>query len=973
VSIEKKLLGTTPPASGDTPEGVSFDGTNDYLGRTSDLSGNADGKTFTFSCWVYISEDTADSSILYAKGGDYTLNVAFADGASRPSWPNIQLILRNSSSSIVLNVSSIKLAYNTWQHLVISCDLSNSSNRYVYVNDIQYSPTWSTYTNDNVDFTVANWEVGKRLTAYSTSRISHLFLDYTYRDLSVESNRRLFIDSDGKPVDGQDNIDKYLPTYLYNTGVDHNGFTFNNDGTKFFHVSNGKVYENSLSTAYDVTTSTNLNTTFYSVNTWESQPYAVRFNPAGTKMFVIGTSGRGMDEFSLSVGFDLTSTVSHVQFMSLTSQLGADGSGFEFNNNGTKLIATSLTNDTIYEYNLSSAYTLSSISYSNNSFSVASVETTPTGCTFNDDGSSIYIMGAQSGLRIHQFDLSVAYSLSGTVTHNNTYSTGLPTSIMHDISFNNDGTSLMFSKERYVHILDLGVAYDLSTASRNSEPVGSPASPIIYLPMTDAATAGSNSGTGGDFTVNGVLDTAGRAPNQFNCSASKFDGVNDRMSLSLTNSGVTALTFSVDFRIDPNNSYARVFQIDSSSAARTVSLTNGGDYLRLQLFMVSGLLYITIPSALIGGVPHNIMRRLTISVKDIDSTAVIKANMDGVDITSGITGSGGNSTLKTFVNAFVGGTSTGYSAGDIGELYFDTAYTDLATDNPFWDADANRPKPVRQVISETGTTPLIALPMRGDDAGNNLGSGGDFTVNSAPFTGARGGSEFWARSADFVSGSTARLHLQNISTTDTKTASIVIAIKKHSGNNNSVLNILGSPLYSQYKFQLLPDTSGGLTVYMNGTNFEYMYMTGGTSPQGIWDIFHISIDRSSKPDCYLIKNGVDSTGTSAGWTNEVISLNGADVALGYASGSAAGGADVGFLYLSQTYIDFSQESNRNLFVDQLGYPKDLTPAIDAGTIDDPLIYMKFDDTSAMGTNSGTGGDFWSYGTINAGADVDPNA
>jgi hypothetical protein len=83
--------------------------------------------------------------------------------------------------------------------------------------------------------------------------------------------------------------------------------------------------------------------------------------------------------------------------------------------------------------------------------------------------------------------------------------------------------------------------------------------------------------------------------------------------------------------------------------------------------------------------------------------------------------------------------------------------------------------------------------------------------------------------------------------------------------------------------------------------------------------------------------------------------------------------DVVVHYFSTDYTDFSQESNRNLFVDQLGYPKDLTPAIEAGTIADPLIYMKFDDTSALGTNSGTGGNFTVNGTVTAGADVDPNA
>ena len=49
MTIEKKLIGTNPVASGgDSPEAVSFDGSGDHLKRTSDLTNNANGRAFTF-------------------------------------------------------------------------------------------------------------------------------------------------------------------------------------------------------------------------------------------------------------------------------------------------------------------------------------------------------------------------------------------------------------------------------------------------------------------------------------------------------------------------------------------------------------------------------------------------------------------------------------------------------------------------------------------------------------------------------------------------------------------------------------------------------------------------------------------------------------------------------------------------------------------------------------------------------------
>ena len=75
-------------------------------------------------------------------------------------------------------------------------------------------------------------------------------------------------------------------------------------------------------------------------------------------------------------------------------------------------------------------------------------------------------------------------------------------------------------------------------------------------------------------------------------------------------------------------------------------------------------------------------------------------------------------------------------------------------------------------------------------------------------------------------------------------------------------------------------------------------------------------------------------------------------------------------YFSAAYIDFSQESNRLKFVDALGYPMDLTTQIEAGDIPTPLIHMKFESTTSLGTNSGSGGDFTVNGTVTSGSDVE---
>lgn len=63
-----------------------------------------------------------------------------------------------------------------------------------------------------------------------------------------------------------------------------------------------------------------------------------------------------------------------------------------FNSDGTKMYILGLTNATIYQYTLSTAYDVSTASYDSVSFTVAQ-DTVPFGLTFRSDGIKMYIVG----------------------------------------------------------------------------------------------------------------------------------------------------------------------------------------------------------------------------------------------------------------------------------------------------------------------------------------------------------------------------------------------------------------------------------------------------------------------------------------------------------------------------------------------------------------------------------------------------
>jgi len=172
---------------------TEFDGVSDFLSRSSDLTGNADGKTFTLSCWVYRTGAVPLRAIYpFRMQGYFYLEVG-TNGA-------INVGGANTSGSTILEATlpSGTVPLKVWTHILVSVDLSNTSNRHIYLNDVAASPTWASYSNQNIDFTRTTSHINSNTVgSFGSARHAHIYLDYTYRDLSVTSNRRYFIDADG--------------------------------------------------------------------------------------------------------------------------------------------------------------------------------------------------------------------------------------------------------------------------------------------------------------------------------------------------------------------------------------------------------------------------------------------------------------------------------------------------------------------------------------------------------------------------------------------------------------------------------------------------------------------------------------------------------------------------------------------------------------------------------------------------------
>jgi len=240
------------------------------------------------------------------------------------------------------------------------------------------------------------------------------------------------------------------------------GLTFNTDGTKMFVTGpqGDDVNEYTLSVGFDLTSTVTFVDSF-SVSSQESGPTAVKFNTDGTKMFVTGTGSNNVHEYALTTGFDV-STASFTQ--TLVTTVDSDNFGLDFKDDGTKMYITGNQNDKIYEYNLSSAFDISTATF-NQDLYLGATDFEPFGIEWSPDGTRLFIVGTiHNGVDL--WYVSTPWDIS-TATHQEFYLIGGNPSGIH---ISPDGTKMFVvgNSSDLVKSYTLSVPYELTTSSTAS-------------------------------------------------------------------------------------------------------------------------------------------------------------------------------------------------------------------------------------------------------------------------------------------------------------------------------------------------------------------------------------------------------------------------------------------------------------------------------------------------------------------------
>ena len=234
------------------------------------------------------------------------------------------------------------------------------------------------------------------------------------------------------------------------------GIAFNNDGTKMFIVGDqgNDINSYTLSTGFDLSTRTfddiNGDGSGFDVSGQDLTPQYIKFNNDGTKMFVSGNTGKDINSYTLSTGFDLSTAT--------FDDINGNGTGFDisdqdvqtrgiaFNNDGTIMYYLGNADDDINVYTLSTGFDLSTATFNDingdgSGFDISGQDTVPRGLTFNNDGTKMFVVG-DNGNDINEYTLSVGFDLTSTVTHVGEFDISDQETNPQGIAFNKTGTKM---------------------------------------------------------------------------------------------------------------------------------------------------------------------------------------------------------------------------------------------------------------------------------------------------------------------------------------------------------------------------------------------------------------------------------------------------------------------------------------------------------------------------------------------------
>jgi hypothetical protein len=217
-----------------------------------------------------------------------------------------------------------------------------------------------------------------------------------------------------------------------------------------------------------------------SVTAQETSPSGLFFSPDGLNMYVNGPIGDDVNQYTLSTAWDV-STATYVRVFSTAAQDSNPADVF-FKPDGLTMFVVAATNDAVYQYTLTTAWDLSTAAYASKSFSVAGQDTAPTGLWFSTAGTAMYVSGNSTD-SIYQYTLSTAWDVSTASYSGKFFSVAGQEATANQVNLSVDGLRMWVAGSTNDRVWEyaLTTAWDVSTATLTAN---------VYIGYQEAGSAG---------------------------------------------------------------------------------------------------------------------------------------------------------------------------------------------------------------------------------------------------------------------------------------------------------------------------------------------------------------------------------------------------------------------------------------------------------------------------------------------------
>lgn len=201
-----------------------------------------------------------------------------------------------------------------------------------------------------------------------------------------------------------------------NIGLNPLGIFFKPDGTKVYTINTAdQLVETNLSTAWDISTHGTAVNTMTTDQTYNISPGGFWFSTDGTNLFVADRLYDRIVQYELTTAWDI-STASYLRLESVQAQQGSLRDVC-FDDSGLNMYIVGQNAHEIDRFTLTTAWNISTISHHSNS---ASINNAPLAAKANgvfikpDDGTKIYVVDDNNN-QIVQWNLSTPYDISSDV------------------------------------------------------------------------------------------------------------------------------------------------------------------------------------------------------------------------------------------------------------------------------------------------------------------------------------------------------------------------------------------------------------------------------------------------------------------------------------------------------------------------------------------------------------------------------